>query len=506
MRFRTLVATACLLTSLAAAQPALSTLRFTGFSRPVFVTSPPGDLDRQFVIEQHSGLVRLIKRNVVQATPVLNVFSRILTGSERGLLGIAFDPLYATNGYFYLSYTRAGDGASIIERFTVSPPSADVANLSTGTVGFGPVSQPFSNHNGGCINFGPDGYIYFGLGDGGSGGDPSCFAQNPASLLGKMLRLDTQTIPFTAPATNPFVGNTAYRPEIWSVGWRNPWRWSFDRETGEMFVGDVGQNSREELDYEPAGTGGRNYGWKIMEGLNCFSTSACISGVPACNSAALVNPFHTIPTSPYCSIIGGYVYRGCALPQMRGLYFFADYCTGSVWSLRYGNGTFTNLVARNGELGTLGQISSMGEDARGELYICSISQGIVHKIVAADGGPGLDLGNGLLGSNGEIPLFEICGRLESGVSADLILRRAPASTAAVLVIATTNAPTPIFGGTLVPFPPQLTLPVGTDASGSVSLTIPGGPAPAVLFGQWLMFDGGLPQSIGFSNALRITYP
>ncbi|MEZ5965723.1 MAG: PQQ-dependent sugar dehydrogenase [Planctomycetota bacterium] len=498
---------ACLLLGTAAAQPRLSVVRVaTGLSRPVFVTTPPGDLDRLFVIEQHTGLVRVIKRGTLLPTPFLNVFPRILTGSERGLLGLAFDPLYATNGYFYLSYTRAGDGASILERFRVSSSNPDVADLSSGTVGFGPVTQPFSNHNGGCINFGPDGYLYFGLGDGGSAGDPSCNAQNPASHLGKMLRLDTQTMPFSAPASNPFVGNTAYRPEIWSLGWRNPWRWGFDRETGELFVGDVGQNSLEELDYEPAASGGRNYGWKVMEGTNCYSTAACTATVPACNSAALIRPFHTLPTASYCSIIGGYVYRGCNIPQLRGLYFFGDYCSGSVWSLLYANGTFTNLVSRNAELGALGAISSFGEDARGELYICGLGAGVLYKIVAADGGPGTDLGFGLIGSNNETPLFEICGRLEAGVSADFILRRAPASVPAVLAVSTTNNPTPILGGTLVPVPPQLLLPASTDASGSASLTVPGGVGPGILYAQWLMVDVGLPQSIGFSNAMRITFP
>jgi len=496
----------CLLAGAVSAQPALAVVRVaTGLSRPVFVTSPPGDLDRLFVIEQHTGLVRIVKRGSLVPNPFLNVSSRILTGSERGLLGIAFDPLYATNGFFYLSYTRAGDGASIIERFRVSA-NPDLADATSGMVGFGPVAQPFSNHNGGNIVFGPDGYLYFGLGDGGSAGDPSCNAQNGLSLLGKMHRLDTQSIPFSVPPTNPFVGNAAYRPEIWSLGWRNPWRWSFDRATGEMFVGDVGQNSLEELDYEPAGTGGRNYGWKIMEGSNCYSTASCSGSVPTCNSPALVRPFHTLPTATYCSVIGGYVYRGCNLPQLDGLYFFGDYCSGTVWSLRYANGTFTNLVNRNGELGTLGAISSFGEDERGEIYICGLGSGVLYKIVAADGGPARDLGFGRVGSNGETPLFEICGRLERGVSADFILRRAPASVPAALVVSTSNNPTPIFGGTLVPVPPELVLALGTDAAGTASITVPGGLGPAVLFGQWVVVDVGLREGVGFSNALQITFP
>ncbi len=506
MNVRSLVV-ATALVSVAAAQviPSLIAARVAGgFSRPVFVTTPPGDLDRLFVIEQHTGLVRIIKGSTVVATPFLNVFSRILTGSERGLLGMAFDPLYATNGHFYLSYTRAGDGASIVERFTVSA-NRDVANAASGTIGLGPIAQPFSNHNGGCINFGPDGYLYLGLGDGGSGGDPSCNAQNPASPLGKFLRVDTATIPFSAPPTNPFIGNTAYRQDIWSVGWRNPWRFSFDRDTGEMFVGDVGQNTLEELSYEPPMTGGRNYGWKIMEGINCYSTAAC-TAPPACNAATLVRPFHTIPTAPYCSIIGGYVYRGRNIPQLRGQYFFGDYCTGNTWSLRYGNGTFTNLVLRTPELAGLGNVSSFGEDPRGEVYICSLSAGVIYRIAARDGGPCQDLGFGRVGSNGQAPLFEVLGRLEAGVSADLSLRRAPANMPTALVISSANTPTPIFGGTLVPVPPELIVTLSTDAAGMASLTVAGGIGPAVLYGQWVVVDLGLPEAIGFSNACRITFP
>jgi glucose/arabinose dehydrogenase len=463
-------------------------------------------LDRLFVIEQWTGLVRIVKRGTVLATPFLNVASRIFqSSSERGLLGITFDPLYATNGFFYLSYTRAGDGASIIERFTVSA-NPDIADAASGRVAFGPIGQPFSNHNGGNIAFGPDGYLYLGLGDGGSAGDPSCNAQNPASYLGKFLRFDTSTIPFTAPPTNPFIGNSAYRPEIWSLGWRNPWRWSFDRETGELFIGDVGQNALEELDYEPAGTGGRNYGWKIMEGTNCYSTAAC-TAPPACNAATLTRPFHTLSTLSYLSVIGGYVYRGCNIPQLRGYYFFGDYGSGTIWSCRYNNGTISNLVSRNAEFGvTLGTISSFGEDARGEIYICSLSQGVVFKIVARDGGPGSDLGFGRVGSSGDTPLFEICGRLEAGVSADFSLRRAPASTPAVFVVSASNNPTPIFGGTLVPVPPALLVTTGTNAAGSVAFNVAGGIGAAVLYGQWVVVDVGLPEQVGFSNALRITFP
>lgn len=500
------VATA--LCGLAAAQsvPLLTAARVaTGFSRPVVVTCPPGDLDRMFVAEQWTGLVRIIKNGAVLPTPFLNVVARIVrNSSERGLLGLTFDPLYAQNGHFYIAYSAVGTGAHVIERFTVSA-NPDVADAASGVIGFGPIADPYSNHNGGNLAFGPDGYLYHGIGDGGSGGDPACYAQNPASYLGKFLRFDTTTIPFTAPASNPFIGNTAYRPEIWSLGWRNPWRWSFDRDTGEMFVGDVGQNTLEELDYEPPLTGGRNYGWKVMEGTNCYSTSAC-TAPPPCNATTLIRPFHTLPTASYISVIGGYVYRGCNIPQLRGQYFFGDYGSGTIWSGIYNNGVFGNVVNRTSELGALGAISSFGEDARGELYVCGLSTGTISRIVARDGGPGLDIGFGRVGSNGQTPKFEICGRLEAGVSADFVLRRAPASAPAALAIATVNNPTPIFGGTLVPFPPALIVSASTDATGGMSFNLPGGGGTAVLYAQWVVVDVGLVDLLGFSNALRITIP
>lgn len=355
----------------AVAQTQLSSVRIaSGFVSPTHVTSPVGDEDRLFVCEQSSGLIKVIKRGAVLSTPFLNVRARILPGSEQGLLCLAFDPRYPINGYFYVSYTRAGDGASVIERYNVSSSNPDVAAPNSGVVCFGPITQPYANHNGGNIQFGPDGKLYFGLGDGGSADDPHCSAQNKQSLLGKMLRLEASTVPFSVPGDNPFVGNSAYRPEIWALGLRNPWRFSFDRLTGDMFLGDVGQSTQEELDFEPARTGGRNYGWKVMEGTTCFGTTAC-NNPPACNSAALTLPFHSYANSSNCSITGGYVYRGCSIPDLRGTYFFGDFCSGRIWSLRYSGSTVTELRDRTSELvpgvGRINEISSFGEDARGEL-------------------------------------------------------------------------------------------------------------------------------------------
>lgn len=493
--------------TLAPAQTQLSTVRIaSGLSSPTYVTSPVGDEDRLFVCEQNSGLIKVIKRGVVLPTPFLNVRAAIQPGGEQGLLGMAFDPRYPVNGFFYVSYSRAGNGASVIARYSVSASNPDVAAANSGVVCFGPIAQPYTNHNGGNIQFGPDGKLYFGLGDGGSADDPHCHAQNRQSLLGKMLRLDVSTVPFSVPADNPFVGNAAYRPEIWSLGLRNPWRFSFDRLTGDMFIGDVGQSTQEELDFEPAGTGGRNYGWKVMEGTNCFSTAAC-TNPPACNSPALTRPFHTYANSTSCSITGGYVYRGCAIPDLRGTYIFGDFCSGRIWSLRYSGSTVVELRDRTTELvpgvGLINEISSFGEDARGELYVVDHFDGEIFKIVALDGGPAVDLGLGKTGSNGEIPFFEVCGRLERGASAEFILRRAPANTPAVLVLSLTNTPIQIWGGTLVPIPPTVTLPVATDPSGRVSIPVRGAPGRSTVYGQWVMYDAGASFGFGISNALRI---
>ncbi len=499
------------LLGIAAALPGhiqLGTVRIaSGLDRPTYVASPPGDEDRLFVSEQFTGQIKVIKRGVLLPTPFLNVFPLILTGSERGLLGFAFHPQYALNGYFYVSYTRAGDGASIIARYRVSSTNPDVASSSSATICFGPVGQPYANHNGGNIQFGPDGKLYLGLGDGGSAADPGCNAQNKQSLLGKMLRLDTSTLPFSAPSDNPFVGNSAYRPEIWALGLRNPWRFSFDRLTGDMLIGDVGQDAREELDFEPARTGGRNYGWRVMEGTDCFSTSGC-SSPPPCNGSALTRPIHTYAHPTDCSITGGYVYRGCAIPDLRGVYFFADYCSNRIWSLRASSTGFTDLRDRTLELranvGAVEYISSFGEDARGELYIVDHGDGEIFKIVARDGGPAVDLGFGKVGSNGDIPFFEVCGRFERGASADLILRRAPANVPAVLAVSLTNSPIQIWGGTLVPVPPTLMIPLSTDAAGRASLAVRGGLGRSILYGQWVLYDAGASFGFGLSNALRIS--
>ncbi|QOJ13887.1 MAG: PQQ-dependent sugar dehydrogenase [Planctomycetia bacterium] len=389
----------------AAAQP-LTTVRIaSGLSLPLYVTHAPNDYDRIFILEQRSGSTGRIRifdfaTNTLLPTPFLSI-TGLSTGFEQGLLGLAFHPDYQNNGYFYVYYTVSG-GASVIARYqratTVTANAASNSLVLT-------FSQPFNNHNGGWIGFGPDGYLYVASGDGGSANDPGNRAQDITSqLLGKILRIDVDgpdnivgnadddeypadaTRNYALPPTNPFVGVTG-DDEIWAYGLRNPWRCSFDRATGDFYIGDVGQDAQEELNFQPAGAaGGRNYGWRCMEGTACTGLTGC-----TCNAPALTMPFHTFPHSgtSHCSVTGGYVYRGCTLPALQGAYFFADYCSNQIWSLRYNGSVVSDFQNRTAELApggglSIASITSFGEDAYGELYICD-QAGEVFKILPAGG-------------------------------------------------------------------------------------------------------------------------
>lgn len=352
-----------------------------GLDFPLYLTTAPGDNNRLFIVEK-GGLIRIIKNGTLLGTPFLDIRHLVSTKGEQGLLGLAFDPNYAANGRFYVSYTNTA-GDSRIVRYLVSG-NPDVAQAASDRVLL-TIDQPFANHNGGDIVFGPDGYLYIGMGDGGSGNDPEGNGQDLTDLLGSLLRIDVSPQgDYTVPGDNPFIGQATARPELWDFGLRNPWRFSFDRLTGDLYIADVGQNAREEIDVAPAAQGrgkGLNYGWNIMEG------TLCTPGVnPDCNKTGL-----TLPVLDYdhsggaCSVTGGYVYRGSALPQIRGTYFYGDYCAGWVKSFVYRNGTATNQ--KNWEsLRPGGNITSFGEDGEGELYILT-SQGGVYRIIAAKDSP-----------------------------------------------------------------------------------------------------------------------
>jgi glucose/arabinose dehydrogenase len=391
-----LLALVILASDAVAQEPAIRTRRVaSGLSLPVGVYHPPGDTERLFIVEK-TGRIRILTlaNEQVLATPFIDLSSSTTggtsTNSEQGLLGLAFHPDYANNGYFYVNYTGSG-GATTIRRFTVSANNANVANASSGTTIL-TIPQPFGNHNGGWIGFGPDGYLYIGTGDGGSGNDPGNRSQQIGSgqLLGKMLRIDVDGgSPFAIPPTNPFA-NGGGDNRIWAWGLRNPWRCSFDRETGDLWIADVGQNAREEVNFQPAGVGGQNYGWRCMEGTNCTGLSGC-----TCNSSALTMPVWSYSqASNDRSITGGVVYRGCGIEGLQGTYFFADYVSGRVWSLRYDGVSVSGYQVRTTQFTpsiegvTVNQIVAFGEDAQGEVYVVdqgSTTTGQIFKIIAASG-------------------------------------------------------------------------------------------------------------------------
>jgi len=494
-----------------AAQTPLTTERVaSGLMRPLHVTAPPKDLDRIFVVEQ-TGLIKIIEAGAVLPTPFIDLSGKASqSGNERGLLGLAFHPDYANNGYFYVNYTRASDHATVVERYTVSAGNPDIADPASGTIVLGPISQPYPNHNGGNIAFGLDGKLYIGMGDGGSGGDPECRAQHGDTLLGKMLRINDDG---SIPADNPFVGNPSVLDEVWAIGLRNPWRFSFDSLTGDLYIGDVGQSAIEEIDYQPGtSTGGENYGWKVMEGSSCFSTQNCNPEVPPCNDPRLLLPIYEYThSSGRCSVTAGFVYRGCAIPDLQGTYFFADYCTSEVFSFRYDGQTLSEFQDRTAELapssGSINLISSFGTDADGEIYI--VSQGFgsnggeIYKIVADLPSAFEDLGFAKSGTGGVEPLLEVCGTMGTGGTAKLRLRNALPSAKTAVVISLSENPSPLFGGILVPSQPAFkTFIAFTDADGIFEKPFNGGRGPRDVFVQVLVEDSGATQGVAFSNAIK----
>ncbi len=344
----------------------------TGLSSPVDITHAGDGSGRLFIVLQ-GGRIVIFDGVQILSPPFLDITSLVSSGGERGLLGAAFHPNYVGNGFFYVSYTDTA-GASVIARYSVSldPNRAD----PTSGVIILTIPQPFSNHNGGQLHFGPDGYLYIGVGDGGSGGDPQNNGQDLGTLLGKILRIDVDSgLPFTVPPDNPFVGIVGARDEIWSFGLRNPWRFSFDRLTGDMFIGDVGQNSWEEVNFQPStSTGGENYGWRLMEGNSCFNPAT------NCNNGTLTLPILVYDHGVGCSVTGGYRYRGSKNPNLNGLYLYGDFCTGLIWGAQEdGLGGWNTTVL----LDTNFSISTFGEDESGEIYFAHLSatNGAIYQVV-----------------------------------------------------------------------------------------------------------------------------
>jgi len=346
----------------------------TGAAAPVDLQHAGDGSSRLFVVEQ-GGTIRILRDGALGATPFLDIRSLVATGGERGLLGLAFHPRFAQNHTFYVNYTRAGDGATVIAAFVAGTADADRVDIAARREIL-VVAQPFANHNGGALRFGPDGYLYIGMGDGGSANDPGNRAQDPQQLLGKMLRIDVDgAAPYAIPPGNAYPQGGG-RAEIWASGLRNPWRFSFDRLTGDLYIGDVGQDAQEEVDFLPRGTGGgANFGWRVLEGTRC-------TGLPvgvACPSPAYVPPVITYGHEDGCSVTGGVVYRGRDVPVLYGRYIYADYCSGRLWAAaRDGDGVWrTELLADTDH-----RIAAIGEDAAGEVYWTDAAGGSIHRLAA----------------------------------------------------------------------------------------------------------------------------
>lgn len=340
----------------------------SGFASPVFLATPPGDTARLFVVEQ-TGLIQIVQHGVRLGSPFMDITDRVASGGERGLLSVAFHPNYAANGFFYVNYTDL-NGDTRVERYSVSVADSNLADTATHKLILF-VRQPYSNHNGGLVMFGPDGMLYIGMGDGGSGGDPENRAQHPDSLLGKLLRIDVDRgDPYAIPPNNPFA-TSGGAPEIWAIGLRNPWRFAFDPPSGLLYIADVGQNTWEEVDVEPASQGGLNYGWRVMEGAHC-------SNPDPCQLAGLVLPRVEYTRNDGCAVIGGFVYRGTRSPSLVGEYFFADLCGGWLRSFTVAGGNVSTRTLWTPDVSP-GTPLSFGEDANGELYVLS-SGGTVYRI------------------------------------------------------------------------------------------------------------------------------
>lgn len=348
---------------------ALAPFVTSGLTSPVFLTQPLND-GRMFVVEQ-PGRIRVVRNGVLQATPFLDITGRVLSGGERGLLSVAFHPQYATNRFFYVYFTGP-NGEIRIERFTATA-NPEVADPATAKLIISIPHSEFGNHNGGLVAFGPDGMLWMAPGDGGGGGDPLQNGQNYNSLLGSMVRIDVNAgDPYAIPPNNPFVGMAGRRPEIWAKGLRNPWRFSFDATSGLLYIADVGQNAREEINADSYAVGGANYGWPIMEGAACFSAP--------CDQTGYMMPVLDYLNDEDCAVTGGYVYRGSEIDGLQGNYLYSDYCGGWLKSFRYSTGVAVDR--RDWGITRVGNVPSFGVDYAGEVYMIAGSG--IYKIVEGD--------------------------------------------------------------------------------------------------------------------------
>ncbi|MAF65877.1 MAG: glucose dehydrogenase [Planctomycetes bacterium] len=355
----------------------------SGLDLPTSLCTAPGDARRLFVTTNR-GVVHLIRDGQVEPQPFLDL-SGVVEQNAEGLLCMVFHPDHASNGRFYVTYQDPGQNSRLVQYEISSDP--DVADPASAVTILGPQPQPDVIHNWNCLRFGPDGMLYVGIGDGGLNLDPNDHAQSLSTTFGKLLRLDVDLPPPHVPPDNPFVGVPGAEEAIWIYGLRQPWRFSFDREQGNLWIGDVGQGDREEIDFQRAGsTGGENYGWRCMEGTDCTLVTGC-----ACAAPSWLPPVYEYDRLlGDCCVVGGYVYRGAAMPAEQGRYFFGDFCSARVWSLRFDGSNVLEFAERTSELvpcggATIDHVVSFGEDADGELYILDTAGGEVFKLVPAGG-------------------------------------------------------------------------------------------------------------------------
>jgi glucose/arabinose dehydrogenase len=345
-----------------------------GLDRPTSITNAGDGSNRLFVTEQ-KGRIILLKDFTIQKASFLDITNRVSCCGERGLLSVVFPKGYAKKRYFYVNYTdKSGDTVVARYRLTSGIDAADPKSEEVILT----VKQPYANHNGGQLAFGPDGFLYIGMGDGGSGGDPHGYAQDPGSHLGKMLRIDVESggKPYALPPGNPYLNRTGYRPEIWALGLRNPWRFSFDPKTGDLYIADVGQNRYEEVDVQPVESkGGENYGWNIMEGMHCFKS-------PSCDKAGLAMPIVEYGHDKGCSVTGGMAYRATEYPALQGTYLYSDFCSGRIWGLRRKNDGWQHTELMNSGRA----VSTFGVDEQRNIYLADYNEGALYKIEALPSG------------------------------------------------------------------------------------------------------------------------
>ncbi|HTP99986.1 MAG TPA: choice-of-anchor D domain-containing protein [Casimicrobiaceae bacterium] len=372
LRFLTVaLAAACAFAASTAGAVVTWNKAYSGLVQPVDIVNAHDGSGRLFLVQQ-TGQIRVVKNGALLATPFIDLTGVTTASGEQGLLGLVFHPQFATNRQFFVNYTRTSDGATVVARYTVPTVGSDTADPTSAQVLL-VIAQPYTNHNGGSVRFGADGYLYIGMGDGGSGNDPQGRAQDKTTLLGKILRIDVDHgSPYAIPAGNPYANGVGGLPEIFAIGLRNPWRFSFDRNTGDFWIGDVGQDAVEEIDLLPAGTGaGANLGWRVMEGNQCTG----LSGPVACNDPSLTMPVITYTHSFGCSVTGGYLYRGAQVPSLAGKYVYGDFCSGILWAATKVGSTWT--PAQLGD--TAFQITAFGEDEAGELYFTDYATGDIYK-------------------------------------------------------------------------------------------------------------------------------